>query len=164
MKKGKNIIIIFCILSVLIMSVGYSTFATEIKLEGNAEIIGVWDIRVTNIEIEDKSDSAYDNDLSFTDNTVTFNSKLNKPGDYINYKVTVKNAGTIDALLTNVLCISDDENGSPAILYETTNLKSELPSGETTTFNIIVTYDKNVTQLPEIKSKKYTGFIEYEQK
>ena len=163
MKKGKNILIILCFVSILIMSVGYSTFATEIKIDGNAGITGVWDVKVSNVEIESKSDTASSNTPIFTDNTITFDAKLNKPGDYVKYKITVKNAGTIDAILSNVLCISDDENGSSQILYETTNLKSELLSGNTTTFNITITYDKNTTSIPDIKTKKYTGIIEYEQ-
>ena len=40
MKNRKNIIIIAFLVALLVMAVGYSTFATELTFNGNAEITG----------------------------------------------------------------------------------------------------------------------------
>ena len=163
MTNTKNIIIGALLVVILIMSVGYSTFATQLTLNGTAQIIGEWNVKITDIETMDISEGCDAGDIQFTNTTVAFNAKLKKPGDVITYVITIENAGTIDATLENVTFASDEKNGSPAIMYETTELASSLLAGEKTTFTVTVKYDPNCSEVPDVKTKTITGIIEYVQ-
>ena len=100
----------------------------------------------------------------YTNTSVTFNPKFLKPNDTITYKITIKNEGTIDAKLGNINFTSDEENGSPAIIYSTTNPSDTLRAGEETTFTVTIKYDSEITEMPSITTKTITGVVEYIQK
>ena len=161
MKNRKNIVILALVIVILLMAVGYSAFATHLDINGTAEITGEWNVRISNIETQEISDGCDDGDPQYTNTTATFNAKLVKPGDIITYAITIKNDGTINAKLDNVLF--KEEGGSEAIIYETTELKSPLKSGEEDTFLVKLKYDPNSTEVPSIKTKTITGIIEYVQ-
>ncbi len=163
MRKTK-IIAMLVLIIISIMSVAYAIFATQLTINGETEIVGEWNIRITGIEVSEVSEGCDSGTPEFTDTTVTFNAKLEKPGDVITYVITVQNAGTIDAILNSVTFTPDNENGSLAIVYSTTNPSETLNSGEQTTFTVSVTYDENYTEVPEIKTKQIVGIIEYVQK
>ena len=148
MKNSKNIIIIALLTVIVIMAVGYSEFATQLTINGTAQIIGEWNAGTP----------------EFTVTSATFNAELSRPGDKIVYEITIENAGTINATLQSATFTTDEENGSPAIKYETTQPAQTLNSGETTTFTVTVMYDENIEQVPEVTTKTITGIIEYVQK
>lgn len=163
MINTKNIII--CSLTVVIfaMVVGYSTFATQLTINGTTEITGIWDVRITGVEAQNVSSDCSAGEPQFTNTTVTFNAELGKPGDSIQYVVTIKNEGNLDAHLDDIVFLSDEVNGSPAIKYSTTNLASDLLAGEETTLTVTVKYDESYTEVPSIKTKTITGIINYVQ-
>ena len=59
--------------------------------------------------------------------------------------------------------MSDEENGSSAIKYSTTEMAKTLNAGEETTCIVTIQYNKNSTEVPSIKTKTLTGIIEYVQ-
>ena len=146
------------------MAVAYSEFATQLQINGNAEIIGEWDVKITGIEAQDISDGCDAGKPEFTNTSATFNAKLQKPGDKVSYVITIKNSGTIDATLGSEKYTSDEVNGSSAIIYSNTSPSQTLLAGQETTFTVTVTYDESVTEVPEIKTKSIIGIIEYVQK
>ena len=148
---------------ILIMAVGYASFATQLRLSGSAEIIGAWDVRITNIEVVQASEGTNPGTPSFTNTSATFNAQLVKPKDEIIYRVTIQNLGSINAKLENVVFQTDEKTGSSAILYQTTSFANKLKAGEKTSFDIIVTYDENSKIPPTTKTKTITGIIEYVQ-
>ncbi len=162
MKNIKNFIICSLLVIVLLMAIGYSTFATQLKLTGTAEITGEWNIRIINITAQDVSEGCYSGTPQYSNTNATFDAKLVKPGDSITYVITIENAGTIDATLSNII-FKEEENGSPAIIYTTTSVSNLLKAGEQTTLTIKVEYDSNYTEVPSIKTKTITGSIEYMQ-
>ena len=139
------------------MAIGYSLFATDFTIEGNAEITGEWDVRITNIKATQVPEGCSAGTPTFTENYISFSAKLNKPGDEIIYEVTIENLGTIDAKLQTILFTEE-------INYTTSELKQELNAGESTTFNIMVTYVKDTESIPSVKTKTLTGLIQYVQK
>ena len=163
MKKSK-IIAILVLIIISVMSVAYAIFATQLSINGNAEIVGEWSVKITGIEVTEVSEGCDPGEPEFTDTTVNFNAKLEKPGDVITYEITVQNAGTIDAILNDITLTPDEENGSPAIIYSNTEPSKNLNSGDQTTFTITVTYDEDYTEIPEVKTKQITGIVEYIQK
>ena len=162
--KNKNLIITALLIVIVVMAVGYSAFATQLTINGTAQIIGEWNVRITGIKAQFVSEGANAGTPEFTITTATFNASLSRPGDKIIYEITVENAGTINANLQSATFTADEENGSPAIKYETTQPAQTLNSGDTTTFTVTVMYDENIDQVPEITTKTITGIIEYVQK
>ncbi len=162
MKSTKNIIIGALLVVILAMAIGYSAFATQLTINGTAEITGVWNVKIINVEAQDISEGCDPGTPEYTNTTVTFDSKLVKPGDSITYVVTIENAGTIDATLDNIL-FQEESEGSPAINYVTTEVAHELKAGQQTTFSIKVEYIKSTSEVPSIKTRKITGIVEYVQ-
>ena len=164
MKNKKNMLIIVLMIVIILMAVAYSEFATQLKINGDAEITGEWDVKIIGIEAQDISEGCEAGKPEFTNTSATFNAKLQKPGDKISYLITIKNAGTIDATLESEKFTSDEERGSSAIIYSNTSPSEILLAGQQTTITVTVAYDESVTEVPEIKTKSIIGIIEYVQK
>ncbi len=163
MINNKNIIIVALVIVILAMVVGYSTFATQLTINGTTEITGIWDVRITGVEAQNVSTDCNAGEPEFTTTTVSFNAELAKPGDSVEYVITIKNEGNLDAHLDDIVFLADEANGSPAIKYYTTNLAADLLAGETTTLTVTVKYDESFTEVPEVKTKTITGIINYVQ-
>ncbi len=54
-NKTQNIIIILLTI-ISIMAVGYATFATELTINGTAEIVSEWNVKITNVEVKKVSE------------------------------------------------------------------------------------------------------------
>lgn len=162
MKNTKNIIIGILLLVILVMAVAYAGFATQLSVNGTAEIVGEWNVKISNVEATFVSDDCDAGKPEFTSTTATFYAKLLKPGDHITYQITIENAGTIDAILDNS-DFKSEEGGSPAIDYKVSDLVQSLPAGEQGTFTIDVIYKEDTTEVPDIKTKTITGILEYVQ-
>lgn len=163
MKNNKNIIIVTILFVILAMAVGYSAFATQLSINGTAEIVGEWNVKISKIEAIFVSEKCDAGEPEFTDTTASFYAKLSKPGDHITYEITVENAGTIDAIL-NKSTFVETEGGSPAIEYKLSDLVQSLPAGEQGTFTIDVIYKEDTTEIPEVKTKNVTCTLDYIQK
>ena len=163
MRKSKIIVLSSFIFLLLVMAVGYSAFATNIKLDGQAEISGIWDVRITGIEVASVSEGCDAGDPTYTNTSATFNAKLIKPGDSVTYVITIQNRGTIDAKLSTVYYNTTKES-TETINYESTSLKKVLEAGGEDTLAITIKYDENTSILPEVRTSNITGIIEYVQK
>ena len=83
MKNCRNIIILVLLIVILLMSVAYSAFTTQLTVNGTAEIISEWNVKITGIRASFISEGCDAGDPQFTNSTVTFDAKLVKPGDHI---------------------------------------------------------------------------------
>lgn len=160
MKDGRNLIIAALLIVVLTMAVGYSAFATQLQINGRAEITGEWNIEITRIVPTSTIGNADPGTYSHTTTTATFDADLEKPGDKVVYTITVRNNGTIDAELNDVNFI-EQADGSPAITYAWTSPGETLKAGTSTTFTVTVEYDPEYEEVPEVKVKTITGVVEY---
>ncbi len=163
MHNHKMIILIAFLATIILMTVGYSTFATDFSIKGTTEITGEWDVRITNIKAIQVPKGCDAGTPTFTKDSATFSAKLNKPGDEIIYEVTIENLGTIDAELQTII-FTEEIDGIEEINYTTSELKKDLNVGDKTTFNIMVTYVKASESIPDVKTKTLTGIIQYVQK
>ncbi len=145
------------------MAVAYSAFATQLNLNGTAEIVGEWNVRIKSIQVQNISEGCDAGEPQYTNTSATFNAKLVKPGDSITYLITIENAGNIDATLNNIV-FKEQEDGSEAIKFTTTEVSHILEAGNQTTLNVKIEYDSKTTEIPSIKTKTITGIIEYVQK
>ncbi len=161
MSKHKKFFLFFFLIIILLMSVGYSSFATDININGTAKIIGSWDIEITDIKKLDICENCDAGALILDDTTSTFNTTLVKPGDKIICEIIITNKGTIPAKLQEVKNNFDPEPSS--LVITTTDPKDTLEPGESTSYKITISYDKAISTNQSNLSKNFTSTIEYVQ-
>lgn len=121
--KHKNILIAGLLAVVLVMAVGYAAFATQLEVEGTANITSKWDVHFDKANQAATDVTAYNgftsstitNDASCASTTATpcgkitydagsdspltadIYANLKQPGDKITFSLRIVNAGTIGA-------------------------------------------------------------------
>ncbi len=109
-KKTKSMLILALLL--LGLTVGYAVLSTNLSINGTSTINKpTWDIHFENIVT--KSGSVTPTTAAAISNqgkTVTYAVTLNIPGDFYEFNVDVKNAGTIDGMIES---ITSTVNGQP---------------------------------------------------
>ena len=162
-KVNRNYIIIGLCMILVIMGVGYAAFATQLKINGTANIDSNWNVRITNIQSTVQSGSASDAVTpSYTDTTATFKTNLVSPGDSMKYDITVSNEGSIDAVLESVE-VNTGEN--EAITFETSGIENgdKLEASQTDILTVIVSYNSSITSQPENTNSTITVTLNYKQ-
>ena len=105
MEKQKNTqLLVIAILSIalLTMSVGFAAYSTSLNITGNVTVQGaVWNVQFDTNSYQEGTGSVNVSDGNRTIGTtaMTFNVTLEKPGDFYEYTIDVKNTGTFDAQL-----------------------------------------------------------------
>ncbi len=162
MRNNKVLFAIGLLAIVLVMSVGYTTLTTDLRMNGSQKHEEKWDVQVVGIETIDINGSASAGNPSFNATSVTFDADLIQPGDSVTYRVTIENKGTIDATLAGTT-FTEQEDGSPAIIYSHVEPASTLEAGAKTTFTVTASYDDNYMLVPDVTSKTITGLVQYTQ-
>lgn len=112
-RKNKNtkIIILLCFL-LLSITVGYAIIGTNLNINGISTINNpTWDVHFENIQISSDNVATVIQapTIDNSKTTITYSVTLNKPGDYYDFYVDIKNAGTIDA---EIISLDGTVNGS----------------------------------------------------
>lgn len=158
-KSKRKYILALLALLIVSISVGYAALGTTLDITGTTTIKNQsWDVHFENVSPATGSvtPTAAANIVSNT--TLTYEVTLEKPGDFYEFTVDVKNAGSIAAKLEATPTI--DGVSSEQDVY--TNYKvtysdgtaigadDELDAGQTKTIKVRVEYDKNISnnQLP----------------
>ena len=184
--RHKNVVIGILLAMVLIMAVGYAAFATNLTINGTANISTSWDVHIKSITPSAVANSTFaNNETTYTsagsirhevvDNyTAEFSAILLSPSESVTYTVVVENSGTIDAeLATNGITFSDatmgQSNPTDAILYTYSGIAAGddlLANGGTDTFTVTATYNPAITTQPtsEQLEKSVTMVLNYVQK
>lgn len=102
---------------------------------------------------------------SFTKTKANFHVLLNEPGDEISYNIVIKNSGTIDAKVSEIIVNPINDINDP-ILFEFSGLEvgDELDAGKSTTVSVNIKYNPNYTGAKEKINKAFVVFINYVQK
>lgn len=129
--RQKNMIIAGLLAVVLIMAVGYAAFAQNLTIHATTTTDATWNVKITNIEVEQingedniTGTATIENAPTFSDTEARFSSILRSPGDSITYSVTVKNEGTLKAKVASIKWV--DEYGG-----EDTNAEKYCMIGQT---------------------------------
>ena len=162
MNNSKGLFVVGLLAIILVMSVGYATFTTDLKINGSAEITGEWDVQIIGIEATTVNGSASAGTPTFNATSATFDADLVKPGDSVTYTVTIENKGSIAATLAGTT-FTEQLDGSPAIIYSHTEPAKSLEAGAKTTMTVTATYDESYETIPEVTSKTITGLVQYTQ-
>ena len=163
-RKKRNIIIgaLCCLL--VFMGIGYAILSQTLNISGIANMKGNWNVKITNMELlsENKTGRAEEVSHSFTDTTATFTADLYMPGDSIEYRVTVKNQGNIDALLKSITPTTT--NKSEGIKFSHSEIDNTvLTAGKTITFTMKVEFLEDATSIPNVENVKYNLELVYVQ-
>ena len=163
-RKKRNLIIGSLLAILVIMTVGYAAFSTQLKITGNASITSNWNVQITGISNGTPTGSA-ENAINPSYDVLTANMEVNlySPGDSMTYEITIENKGTIDATLSK---ITKTDTNNPAILFETSGVNEgdNLNAGDKTTMTVKITYNPNITTQPENPTSELNVTLTYEQK
>ena len=155
-KRKKNKFLVLLTL-LLVITLGYSLISTTLKIDGSTTISkNVWSVYWDNPVVKAGSVSqtlpVLSAETGKTLNTiVTWSATLNEPGDYYEFTVDAVNAGTIDAMITDVSLTIDD---NPIITTTNNTLVTVSPSPVPSYLKYTVTYaDGNEVGLNHLLQK-----------
>lgn len=150
-QRRKNILIGGLLAIVLVMSIGYAAFATQLNINGTASITSSWDVHIKSITPGIPVGTASNTAATVGRDglSATFKTELMSPGDSLTYTVVVENSGTLDAKLSNIVFTPGDNDAIDYSYNGITENDVINSDGGTATFTITVTYDSNVTSQPE---------------
>jgi len=170
----KNRKIVFIILLIMIISIGFSVISATLSITGNSTIArNTWDVHFENVQVKSGSVTSPTPVISNNDTQVTYNVTLNMPGDYYEFTVDAVNEGTIDAMIQTFsntgLTEAQEKYLSYSIKYadgiDVAN-KHLLAHGSTETYKVRVEYrtDLEATDLPgSDQTISLTFSVTYEQ-
>ena len=162
MRTKNKIVIIMCCL-IFVMVIGYAAFSTNLNINGTANIASTWKVEFTNIEEVSKSSGVTVKTAPTASGTMaTFDVAFTSPGDSIEYDITIKNNGTLDAVIDS---IKTTDTGSDAIKFEISGVTEgdTLAKQATTKVKVKISYDSSVTTQPTSLSRTLTLNIIYVQ-
>ncbi|MCI9585627.1 MAG: hypothetical protein HFH45_03220, partial [Bacilli bacterium] len=90
-NKKKKIVIISLIGILILMTVGYAAFQTNLDIKGTSKVSSNWNVLITNVTESKKEGQAETvGSPSWTDLTAYMEANLYQKGDYVEYEVTVE--------------------------------------------------------------------------
>ena len=125
-----------------------------------------WNVAITDITVTDTQGNAKSTTATYTATTATFAVDLQSPGDRIEYTVTVRNGGTVDATLEQLVPVITGETAAISYTIDGPTAGSILKSGEEVTLKISAEYDASFTGTvsTDANSKTLTVTLDYVQK
>ena len=145
------------------MAIGYALLAQELTINGNASIDSTWKVEITNITQKEINGGVTEKSKSYTATTANFDIGFTQPGDYVVYDIEVTNSGTLDAVISNINVVTDN---NPAIIYTTSGLKRGnkiAKNGEKKYLTVKIEYDSNITSQPQNNDNDITIQMDYQQ-
>ncbi len=95
-------ILTIALVCVFTLTIAYAALNAVLTIQGTAQVSSAnWDIHLANPKVT--NGSATVNVPVISGNTLSFNTTLNMPGDFYEFTVDVVNAGSIDAMIANVI-------------------------------------------------------------
>lgn len=160
-RRKRNIVIgILCCL-LIFMGVIYALLNQKLTLTSQQEMIGEWNIKITNIVPKTPLGRAKNISHSYTNTTANFEADLYMPGDSIEYEVTVENQGNIKGMVQSVT--PSTTNKSDSVKFSHTEIPNILSPGDVKTFTMKVEIPESSTTIPPVGKIKYSLTIVYVQ-
>jgi len=163
--KHKNLLIGGLLAIVLIMAVGYAAFATQLNINGTANITSKWNVYIESITPGTPVGTASNKSATLGEDklSATFETDLVAPGDALTYTVVVKNGGTLPAKLSAIRFDQSHQNTATeelkdnrTIIYSYSGISENavLPVDGSVTFTVTVTYNPAITTQPSTDAEK----------
>lgn len=151
----KFLLIGLFILLIAGISIGYAALQTTLSINGTTKINKVgWDIHFENIQVVEDSVNNGSAIINANDSTeVTYNVTLSEPGDFYEFSVDIKNAGTLPARLASITNPGLTDEEDVYANYTVTGLPAvdsvlEAGASKTITIRVEFDYDINPEDLP----------------
>ena len=168
-RNKKNIFIVFVVLILISVTIGYALLNTTININGKSSISkNIWDVYFDNIIVNDGSVKVNNIPKIENSTTVSFEAELNIPGEFYEFTVDVVNNGTIDAMIESVEKTSNlTEEQQKYLNYiieyqnvEQITAKQLIKVNEFVRLKVRVEYKKdiNLSALPTIAETLNLGF------
>ena len=148
-KKKKKMVITTLVCVLVFIAVGYALLTQAIKVGVEGTLNGVWDVYISDIKLKNSTGRAQEVNPASVSNKVNANFEVDlyMPGDSVEYEVTVKNDGNIDATLRTV--ITNATNTNEDIRFTHTIKQGEVLKKESETkFTFKIVFDERATTLP----------------
>ena len=163
-RRKRNIIIgsLCCLL--VFMGIGYALLSQTLNINGIANLTGKWKIYIDSITVKEVGGSAKSNQAEVTEDKLTanFDVELLKPGDYVEYDVVVKNEGTINAVLREL--IPNIESNNMDILLTHSIIQGQILKAESETkFTLKIRFDERATEIVSGGQTSFDIQMVYEQ-
>lgn len=153
--------------AVVALSIGYAALSQNLDINGTATVKGNnWDIHFENlikptVENGGLVGTATEQTSSITTTTLMFAASLTLPGDSITYDWDVKNAGTLDAKLSETPVLTGLDAATAAnVTYTFTYLDGTavlandvITAGKTEHLRVTVTFNQSATTLPNVDTE-----------
>ena len=155
-----------CIAMFLMLGIGYAVLSQQLDINGTAQITSNWKILFTSAE-EKEMNNATTTRKEITDlTTLTLDVNLTQPGASATYDVVVENQGDLDAVLSSIDGVKENNNQDPkAIKVSVENIRvgDPLLAGEDKTFQVKVYWDASVDFSETNMQKEIEITLTYEQ-
>ena len=155
-----------CIAIFLMLGIGYAVLSQQLDINGTAQITSNWKILFTSAE-EKEMNNATTTRKEITDQTtLTLDVNLTQPGASATYDVVVENQGDLDAVLSSIDGVKENNNQDPkAIKVSVENIEvgDPLLATESKTFQVKVYWDASVDFSETNMQKEIEITLTYEQ-
>lgn len=161
-KNKKTLMIGMLLIAMLFMGAGFAYLSTTLTITGTNTSNGEWDIKIESIEAVALNGMAESRRVEKSEDGLSANFvvDLYDPGDFVEYKVTVKNSGNIGARLNSA--DTTVTNSNPHIyMVHTAVLNEELAGNSTTTFTVKIGVDDTEEELTDSTGTKYILTLNY---
>ena len=148
-KKKKKMVITTLVCVLVFIAVGYALLTQAIKVGVEGTLNGVWDVYISNIRLKGSTGRAQELNPAYVSNKVNANFEVDlyMPGDSVEYEVTVKNDGNIDATLRTIT--TNATNTNEDIRFTHTIKQGEVLKKESEAkFTFKIVFDERATTLP----------------
>ena len=158
-RHQRRIVLGMLLCTLFIMVVGYSAFSSKLDIKGSSMVTSKWDIEITNLLVKQEV-GAKNKAHSFDKLNANMEADFYLPGDEITYEVTVSNLGSLDAVLDSIKINMDSQD---VIQFKVDGIMSGdvLKQGESTKFDVIMTYNENITTQPDMESVNFEMNLNY---
>lgn len=134
---------------VFLLAVVYSTYATQLRINGVANVAANWDIHIKSITPGTPVGTASVKEapmVGIDRLSASFSTNLLKPGDALTYTIVVENGGNLDASLNDII-FSKDASDYIDFTYSGISVGDRLNAGKTKSFTITALYKEVATQI-----------------
>lgn len=159
MKKNdkKDVMIMFLLIVVLLLSVGYTLLSIQFRNMAN-EKVEKWNVGFDSIGDISTDGTGLDISNKIESNSVaTFEVILKDTSDKVKYDVNVRNSGTMDAKIGSIMLISD--NNYVKFSLESVNAEDVIRRGESKKFSLIATYNAENVEKKEFPLRSKLNLI-----
>ena len=143
-RKRRTRIIIGLISVLLLMTVGYAAFQTNLRITGTSSINNSWNIEIIDVS-EGTSINGGENASAPTHTTLSASMEANlyEKGDAVEYDITVKNKGTVDARLIDITNNISSNNDAIKVTFSNYTKGEVLEKNSTKVIKAKIEYDPN---------------------